>query len=411
MTAIGRRPRAALLLTMLLCAPSVMHAAAPVTRAAPGVVSPAHRIVPLRSARSFAPIEPAHLSYYGGPVISSVRVVMVLYGSGVDAQVMSSLPDFYQQMANSSHLDWLCEYDTNILDAYGRPGTQQLIGRGSFVSQVLIAPAPGRDGSTITDTDVQNELAAQFAASALPQPDSSTLYMVHFPPGKTISLDGYLSCEYFCGYHNCFYDNGRPVRYGVIPDFSGDCSFGCGYGTAFEQLTQTAWHELAESITDPDTALAWYDWGYFSAGNPWGEVADICEYGQDSVTVIGGDGVAYVVQTLWSNLQDACTITGASCATLAVEDDSASPVSLELEGPNPSSGRARFRIGLPASSEADLSIYDAAGRRVAGVIRGVLAPGSHFAVWDPGGARSAGVYFARLRVGADVRSRTVILLR
>src|SRR5579871_3030458 len=58
----------------------------------PQVLSPRHHTVPFRSPGTavvgFAAPAGAHLSYFGGPVISNVHVVQVLYGSGsFDAQV------------------------------------------------------------------------------------------------------------------------------------------------------------------------------------------------------------------------------------------------------------------------------------------------------------------------------------
>ena len=426
MAATGRRSGAALFLTLILAvsparaatAPAAEGPAPPARVTAPGTVSPTRRIVRRLGARQLASLTPPQLSYYGGPVISSVRVVMVLYGSGVDSQVVARMPEFYRQMVNGPTLDWLCEYDTNIQDVYGRAGTQQVVRRGSFLTTVAIAPSPGRDGATITDTDVQNELAAQFAAAALPLPDSSTLYMVHFPPGKTIELDPQdLSCQQFCAYHGCFYDNGRPVRYAVLPDLtSGGCESGCGYGTGLAVTTQVAWHELAESITDPDTSLTWYDAGEYAPGFQWGEIADICDDmpTPDSVTVVAGDGVAYVIQTIWSNGQNHCADSGPACAPLAVQGDPGTPAALSLVSPSPIVGRAQFRVSLPGTCDAELALYDAAGRRIAELMRGVLGPGEHVVTWDPGAggnAPRAGVYFARLHAGGQVRARTVIVLR
>ncbi len=393
----------------------------------PGASSPLRRIVPLRSARSPDYTTPPHLTYYGGPVIGSVRVVMVLYGTGVDPQVAGEMPVFYQQMVSSSHLDWLCEYDTDRLDFFGRPGTQQRIQRGTWSAQIQITPDPSRDGATITDAQIQTELAAQFAANALPAPDSSTLYVLHFPPGKRIQLDPQdSSCQQFCAYHGSFYDNGLPVRYAVMPDMGpgSGCDSGCGLGsTVLQNTTSVAWHELVESITDPDVSiatdytapLAWYDAGDSSPGFPWGEVADICDdIGNDSITVFAGNGTAYLLQTVWSNDQNTCTDSGPACVPAAVEDGPVAGAALDLETPNPARGRAQFRVLLPSASDVHLAVYDAAGRRVAELIHGVLGRGDHTALWELGpgaGSPSPGVYFARLHAAGRVVTRTVIVQR
>lgn len=391
----------------------------------PGPHTMPRRIVPLRAVGTPDFTTPPHLSYYGGPVIGSVRMVMVLYGTGVDTQVVNGMPVFYQQIVNGPQIDWLCEYDTNRLDIFGRPGTQQIIRRGTWSAEIQITPDPSRDGATITDTDIQNELAAQFAVHALPAPDSSTLYVLHFPHGKSIELDpSDFSCVQYCGYHGSFYDVGAPVRYAVLPDMSpgSGCDTGCGWGSTFDVMTSVAWHELIESITDPDVALAatynaplaWYDAGAVTPGIDWGEIADICDdIGVDSITVLAGNGLAYVVQTLWSNAQNTCTDSGAGCGVTAVGDGGPA-ASLELETPNPARGRARFRVRLPGTSDVQLAVYDAAGRRVAELMRGVLDRGDYAAMWELGpgsGPPSPGVYFARLHAAGRTTTKTVVVLR
>lgn len=408
---------AALLLALTCSAIPLAANATPMGHpAVAGTPSPSHRIVPMRGATPLAPQSPPpHLSYYGGPVIGAVRVVVVLYGAGVAPAIANGIPTFYQQLVSSSHISWLCEYDTYISDIHGDPGTHQAIHPGSLNATITITPDPGRNGSIITDANIQDELSAQFAAGNLPAPDSSMLYMVHFPPGKTIEIDATdRSCQQFCAYHWCFYDGGRPVRYGVMPDLAA-CADGCGGSNDFNATTITAWHEVAEAITDPDTSLSWYDADEFQPGNQWGEIADICDdIGNDTTTVIAGNGVAYVLQTLWSNRQNACAISGPSCV-LAVANEPADPrIALDLESANPVQGEVRFRVHLGAARDVDLAVFDVAGRRVAELMRGDLGAGDHVALWQPTahpGAPAAGVYFARLRAGGRTLSKTLIVSR
>lgn len=54
---------------------------------------------------------------------------------------------------------------------------------------------------------IQSELAAQITAGHLPAPvndtqgNANSFYMIYFPPGVTINLDGFISCQQFCAYH------------------------------------------------------------------------------------------------------------------------------------------------------------------------------------------------------------------
>lgn len=263
-----------------------------------------------------------HLSYFGGPVISNVQVVQVLYGTGsgsydphVAGTASPTIGNFYSDLtgSNSGFTSLLSQYDTNISG-----GTNQIIGNGTFDALFQITPSAGNDGSTIDDTQIQAELLAQINAGHLPAPvtdaagNENTLYMIYFPPGKTITLQGSSSCVAggFCAYHGTTSNTlgGKNILYGVFPDFQppSGCSSGCGTSSTFGNYTSVSTHELAESITDADVGiattfappLAWYD-------ETNGEIGDICNGEQGSYNA---NGTTYTVQLLWSNAANACVL-------------------------------------------------------------------------------------------------------
>ena len=137
----------------------------------------------------------AHLTYYGGKVISNVQVTQVLYGTGTYTSEVTdtstsdgtSIASFYTGVTNSTYFDWLSEYNTTINAANGQPGTQQTVGRGSYVRQVQITPAAGNNGATVDDTNIQAELKSQISRGLLPAPTANTLYAVHFRANQTIT--------------------------------------------------------------------------------------------------------------------------------------------------------------------------------------------------------------------------------
>ena len=255
-----------------------------------------------------APSAPAgaHLTYYGGKVIQNVKVTQVLYGSGtyISQVTGTQMGSFYQQAESSGVWDWLNEYNTS--------SPAQSIGRGSFVQKTQITPASSRNGSTIDDSAIQSELAAQIQAGTLPQPDDNTIYMIDFPQGKTITQGGSSSCVAggFCAYHGTFKIGTQNVYYGVLPDMgpNSGCASGCGNSTTFNNQTSVASHELIEAVTDAEVGLAtvlgpplaWYD-------NTNGEIGDICNGMQG--TFVGGDGVTYTIQQEFSNQQNNCITT------------------------------------------------------------------------------------------------------
>lgn len=291
----------------------------------------------------------AHVTYFGGRVISSVQVVSVLWGAGPFAPFLagegpSSMAAFLAGVTRSAYVDALAQYGTDRPAAAGQPGTGQRIGRGALVATIRISPAPENDGPIIDDANVVAELADQLSTGALPPPsldaagNVETVYLLHFPAGRTITLGRDASCATFCAYHGTFEWDGRSVYYAVLPDLSpgSGCDLGCGADSSFAGATSVASHELAEVITDPEVGLAtemgpplgWYD-----PAN--GEIGDLCS-GQNG-TVTGGDGATYVVQKLWSNADGAC-IAAPGPGAVAV----ASPPAPASLGAQPPSGSARL---------------------------------------------------------------------
>jgi hypothetical protein len=251
------------------------------------------------------------LSYYGGPVVKNIKVIQVLYGSGtyqsfVQGTGSGTISAFYGGVVGSPYFAWL-----NGDYGSGSGKTTQTIGSGAFAGQVTITPSASRNGSTITDAQVQAELKAQISAGHLAAPNANTYYAVYFPKGKKISQGGSSSCVSggFCAYHGTVVQSSATWTYGVHPDNSSGsgCDAGCGSSTAFHNMSSVASHELIETVTDPDVGiattlsspLAWYN-------NTYGEIGDICNGQQGAV--VGTDGVTYTVQTEWSNSKSACRV-------------------------------------------------------------------------------------------------------
>ena len=304
----------------------------------------------------------AHLTYYGGRVVSNMQVVQVLYGTGsylpqVQSTASPSIATFYQGILNSPYTDMFSEYNT---PASG--GTNQVIGRGSFLRQVTITPSAANNGSTIDDSNIQAELAAQISAGHLPTPttdsagNNNTYYAVFFPHGKVITQGGSGSCSAFCAYHGTIASAaGHEIYYGVHPDMQAGsgCETGCGgNAVAFNNYTSVASHEMSETITDCEVGLAttngpplaWYD-------NTNGENGDICNAQQG--TMIGSDGVTYTVQKEFSNAANDCIV---SRGTTTTNDFSiaASPSSLSITAG--SSGSSAISTAVTSGSAQTVSL-------------------------------------------------------
>ena len=326
--------------------------------------------MPRRESSSITPNSApagAHLTYYGGRVVSNMQVVQVLWGTGsylpqVSSTSTPSIASFYQQVLNSSYVDMFSEYDTNITAAGGQQGTNQSIGRGSFLRQVQITPS--FTASTIDDSNIQSELAAQIQAGHLPPPthdaagNNNTYYAFFFPNGKTITQGGSSSCVSggFCAYHGTVANvpGSGEVFYGVHPDMQAGsgCDTGCGSGTPFGNYTSVASHEMSETITDCEVGLAtanapplaWYD-------QTNGENGDICN-GQQG-TFVGGDGVTYTVQQEFSNAANDC-ITSRTVTT--TNDFSVSAANSSLTISSGSSGTDGISTAITSGSAESISL-------------------------------------------------------
>ncbi len=302
-------------------------------------------MLPMRTPIHFLTVQAApvgaHLTYYGGRIVSNMQVVQVLWGTGsylpeVANTVTPNISTFFAQALNSPHLDWLSEYNTVGLAA---PTSGQSVGRGSFLTSVTITPSTAANAATISDAAIKAELSAQIAAGKLPGPttdangNSNTYYALFFPAGKKITQGTSSSCVAggFCAYHGTIAAQPTIAElfYGVHPDMqSGSgCYTGCGgSSTVFANQTSVASHEMIETLTDAEVGLAtvyapplaWYD-----ATN--GEIGDICNAQQGSF--VGTDSVTYTVQTEFSNLQANCVVSAATVGDFSI---AASPSSVSI---------------------------------------------------------------------------------
>ncbi len=119
-------------------------------------------------------------------------------------------------------------------------------------------------------------------------------------------------------------------------------------------------------------------------------------------------------QTVWSGpvyvTYDPASVTG-------VDDGGRPEAAFGIQArPNPMVNRVTASFTLSHGTDAaDLAVYDAAGRRVATLINGPLAAGTHTIDWtgrdDYGHASAAGIYFLRVNAGQRTAVQKVLLLK
>ena len=223
---------------------------------------------------------PPKLTYRGGPLLTSVQIFTVFWGTAwkqaVQADLITKLNQYYDFILASPLLDQLAEYSV--------PG--KAIAHGKHIGTATVVTPALRH--SVTDHAIQHMLQQEVSTNAaFPHPTPNTLYFIYLPPGVSVSQGGSRSCQAFCGYH----DNiSGQIFYAVLP-YPG-CS-GCAGGLApFDALTSTSSHELCEAITDPIPGQGWYD-------DHNGEIGDICAWKTKKVG-------AYTVQLEWSNKANNC---------------------------------------------------------------------------------------------------------
>ena len=226
-----------------------------------------------------------NLTYHGGPVITSAKVVSIFWGSewGTNSNPSSLASTIMAFFAN-----------------FGSTGEYKVITQYSGIQTTNLTNQFWVDTSNpptdVTDALVQSEVVKYLNANHGGTSDDSTIYEVFLPSTSYSSFGTSDSCGgphlVYCAYHGNFSHGGRDVKYSSMPYPS--CS-GChwtGFSVA-NDFEHFACHETREAVTDPD-GDAWYD----RRGN---EADDKCAW---SPAPFIENGFGY--QWEWSNQNSGC---------------------------------------------------------------------------------------------------------
>ncbi len=239
----------------------------------------------------------------GAAVFANPTLYAVFWGSSVNSDVTSKLPDFLKAFGSAPYFAWLNEYDA---------GGKHIAGT-TWGDKFTITPANTK--TNISDDEIRAEMVAQMKAGHITKASGEAIYVIAFPKGTVIhdgtdtsankskSASGDVS---FCAYHKHYDGSDVPhFKYAIVPDVDGVS--GCGGGTLryFDHITMAVSHELVETITDAQDS-GWYDSNDKSGKtDQWGEIGDICnaQYGSMS-----GQAGGYAIQRMWSNKQSTCLV-------------------------------------------------------------------------------------------------------
>ncbi len=227
---------------------------------------------------------------YGAPFLATTKIVPVFFTND-DATTVAALKDFTNQIGGT-------HYWTATTSEYG-------VGPATGSTTVdLTEAAP----SAIDDSDIETWLAGKLenADPLWPAADENTVYVLYYPAGTSITLQGSQSCQTFGGYHaNITLDAAHgsiDVAYAVVPR----CPNFAGMNT-MDATTGSASHEMIEAATDPypftNPAYADVDTQdfYWARALGGGETGDMCAQFAQAFTQF--DELPYLVQRTWSNQQ------------------------------------------------------------------------------------------------------------
>lgn len=234
------------------------------------------------------------VDYNGGRILANPKIVTVTWASD-DATMVSRVQEFDDIITTTP---WWNAVSSEYCQ---QPGNAPCIGQGTSGGHVVISDAPdpsytdsaGGGPSSLQDFIKAHASATDAGAADFPAPDDNTLYVLYFPPGVTITLDGDASCNSFGAYHNTLaLPNANNVAINVAYAIIPRC------GTKEATTTVSASHEIAEAATDPDIGVGILS--YYMMNQTWapagGEVGDLCEGGGSSNTQESG----FTVQRIWS---------------------------------------------------------------------------------------------------------------
>jgi hypothetical protein len=242
-------------------------------------------------SRELLSISAPDVTYHGGPLLKDVQMQSVYLGTGWSAdaslqQQAGQIDSFLQYFTGSPYMTALGEYNVST---------------GSFLQHDLVSQDPA--GNTIADSQIRQILNSEITANHLAAPNANSLYVFFTAPGVTVTDNGQTSASDFAGYHDTFTDSaGATIYYAVIPYPTGGVT-NAALSTS-QQFTFVLSHEIAESVTDPDTQTGWFD----ASAGAQGEISDLA-HGQYGLLN------SYVVEGFWSQQNGRVVVPSSTTGT------------------------------------------------------------------------------------------------
>jgi hypothetical protein len=228
----------------------------------------------------------SNISYHGGPVLHSARVVLIFWGV-FPSGYTTAIANFRNQFGTTGEFNTITQYS----DGGGNIQLTNLAGGTPDMFDTSTPP------TNVTDSAVQGEVLKYLNSGHAF--DASTIYEVFIPSGSYSSDGTSTSCGgpnlSYCAYHGHFSNGGRDIKYSIQP-WAG-CSGCSSFGNTTLDQDHFVCHETREAVTDPDLN-AWYD-------RRGSEADDKCAWTPAPFIGTGGFGYQYE----WSNANSGCVKT------------------------------------------------------------------------------------------------------
>ncbi|HZZ00249.1 MAG TPA: hypothetical protein VFE36_11800 [Candidatus Baltobacteraceae bacterium] len=243
----------------------------------------------------------SNLTYHGGPVQTTPKVVLVLWGMSASDPEATILQNFFNHTGGSPWQNINHQYtqnDGNSLCTSSEVNTSICAGNqtGELMATVVDSSAPPRKPS---QSNVASE-ASKYASTYGHGPQIN--YFVAMASGHDPS--GFKT--QWCAFHSSTGSGSSEVSYTDFP-YQTDAGASCGGGFinspgTYDGVTIVGGHEYSETVTDPEPNSGWLD----SSGE---ENGDKCAWLKPPASNQTMNGSSFPVQGLWSNAVSGCAVS------------------------------------------------------------------------------------------------------
>jgi len=277
----------------------------------------------------------------GGPIMQGPTTVFLIFwlpnGSHFDSSTANGdanyetlVARFFNDVSGSSYLNTLAQYPSTC--GSNIPTAQRCLGTITAKSLPVDTTAYnqfnaadlGTSNQPLQDSDIQSEVQKLITKNGITPGLNTEFFVFTGADVQECISPGVCTTDVFCAYHsNAVTAAGNSILYAYMPlvnSISG-CSTGNGHSPnnqiAADQEIPVMSHEFFESMSDPligapASNTAWISNDSSGQSAP-GEIGDNCDLETGSVQSNGSNvtlnGNPYLVQTIWSNDDDACVLS------------------------------------------------------------------------------------------------------